>query len=49
MDGDIAPLREICALAAEYGALTYLDETHAAGAYGDEGAGVARRSARPTR
>ena len=42
MDGDIAPLREICALAAEHGALTYLDETHAAGAYGQEGAGVAQ-------
>jgi 5-aminolevulinate synthase len=42
MDGDIAPLREICALASEYGALTYLDETHAAGAYGEHGAGVAQ-------
>jgi 5-aminolevulinate synthase len=42
MDADIAPLREICALAADYGALTYLDETHAAGAYGHEGAGVAQ-------
>jgi 5-aminolevulinate synthase len=42
MDGDIAPLREICALAGEHGALTYLDETHAAGAYGHEGAGVAQ-------
>ena len=42
MDGDIAPLREICALAAEHGALSYLDETHAAGAYGREGAGVAQ-------
>jgi 5-aminolevulinate synthase len=42
MDGDVAPLREICALAAEHGALTYLDETHAAGAYGHEGAGAAQ-------
>jgi 5-aminolevulinate synthase len=42
MDADIAPLREICALAAEHGALTYLDETHAAGVYGREGAGVAQ-------
>jgi 5-aminolevulinate synthase len=42
MDGDVAPLHEICALAAEYGAITYLDETHAAGAYGHEGAGVAQ-------
>jgi len=42
MDGDIAPLGEICALAAAHGALTYLDETHAAGAYGHQGAGVAQ-------
>jgi len=42
MDGDIAPLAEICALAAEHGALTYVDETHAAGAYGHQGAGVAQ-------
>ncbi len=42
MDGDIAPLGEICALAAEHGALTYVDETHAAGAYGHQGAGVAQ-------
>lgn len=42
MDGDIAPLRELCALCAEHGALSYLDETHAAGSYGREGAGVAQ-------
>ena len=42
MDGDVAPLHEICALAADYGAIAYLDETHAAGAYGNEGAGVAQ-------
>ena len=42
MDGDVAPLHEICALAAEHGAITYLDETHAAGAYGNQGAGVAQ-------
>jgi 5-aminolevulinate synthase len=42
MDGDIAPLAEICALAAKHGALTYVDETHAAGAYGHQGAGVAQ-------
>jgi 5-aminolevulinate synthase len=42
MDGDIAPLAEICMLAAEHGALTYVDETHAAGAYGHQGAGVAQ-------
>jgi 5-aminolevulinate synthase len=41
MDGDIAPIKEICDLAARYNALTYLDEVHAVGMYGTEGAGVA--------
>ncbi len=43
MDGDIGPLEAICDLADEFDALTYLDEVHAVGMYGDEGAGVAQR------
>lgn len=42
MSGDIAPIQEMCAIAAEFGALTYLDEVHGVGMYGYKGGGIAQ-------
>lgn len=41
MCGSIGPIEAICDLADKYGALTFLDEVHAVGMYGPNGAGVA--------
>ena len=39
MDGDVSPIKDICDLADRYHAITYIDEVHAVGLYGQQGAG----------
>ena len=45
MDGDVSPISQVCDLAEQYGAITYIDEVHAVGLYGDTGAGYCEKVA----
>ena len=49
MDGDIAPIKEICDVAEKYNAMIFLDEVHAVGMYGAHGGGVSERDGQSRR
>ena len=43
MDGDVSPISSVCDLAEKYHAITYIDEVHAVGLYGNTGAGYCEK------
>ena len=43
MDGFVSKIPEICDLAEKYGAITYIDEVHAVGLYGNRGGGYTQK------
>jgi len=43
MDGDLAPLPELCDVAEQFGAWVMVDEAHATGVFGESGGGVVQR------
>lgn len=43
MSGNLSPMRDLCAVARRYNALTYVDEAHAVGCYGAQGGGITER------
>ena len=43
MDGDVSPISDVCDLAEKYNAITYIDEVHAVGLYGETGAGYCEK------
>ena len=43
MDGFVSKISEICDLADKYGAITYIDEVHAVGLYGNRGGGFTQK------
>ncbi|MGF1456793.1 MAG: 5-aminolevulinate synthase [Alphaproteobacteria bacterium] len=43
MDGDIAPIKDLCDVCDAHGAMSYIDEVHAVGLYGPRGGGICER------